>query len=117
MKDQSLNNISPFEIENFALNLSLEFGKHFGRKINNRMELKFPKLTSEELENYQTLCEEIKTECWNCIEPNSTKINTAKLSEILNEKIFEKYSWINERNKRRLISQFSYYFWKDGILD
>ena len=117
MKDQSLNNISPFEIENFALNLSLEFGKHFGKKINNRLELKFPTLTSEELENYQTLCEEINTECWNCIEPNSTKINTAKLSEILNEKIFEKYSWITERNKRRLISQFSYYFWKDGILD
>ena len=117
MKDQSLNNISPFEIENFALNLSLEFGKDFEKKINNRLELKFPKLTSEELENYQTLCEEIKTECWNCIEPKSTKINTAKLSEILNEKIFEKYSWINERNKRRLISQFSYYFWKDGILD
>ena len=117
MKDRNLNNISSFEIENFALKLSLEFGKHFEEKINNRLQLKFPKLTSEELENYQALCEDIKTECWNYIDPKSTKIDSAKLSKILNEKIFEKYSWINKRNKSRIISQFSYYFWKDGILD
>lgn len=105
------------EIQNFALNISLEFGKNFGKDIKSRLKQKYIDLNFEELESLQNLCEKIESECWNLIENETEKLNVAHLQEKMDEKVFNKYNWINHENRKKLLNQFSYYFWKDGLIE
>ncbi|MGA9213042.1 hypothetical protein [Kaistella sp.] len=107
-------NKKPNQIENHALKLSLEFGKNWGESISERLLLKFPNLSQEELDFYNKLSKEVENDCWNCIENDTPQINISELYELLNIKVFAKYDWINESNQRNIKSKFSYYFWKDG---
>lgn len=109
------NNIK--EIQNFALKIFLEFGKNFGKDISERLKEKFPDLGLLEIEKNQNICKNIEKECWNSVDSTSEKIDALKLEKILTEKIFKKYKWININNQKRIISQFSYYFWKDGLME
>ena len=105
----------PFEIENYALKLSLEWGENFEKEISTRLLKKFPNLSKEQLEKYESLCKNIKQDCWNCVDYSGTQINQEQLL-IAIKIVFSKYAWINKSNQNSLRSQFSYYLWKDGIL-
>lgn len=105
----------PFEIENYALKLSLEWGENFEKEISTRLLKKFPNLSKEQLENYESLYKNIKQDCWNCVDYDGNQISSEELVEAI-KKVFSKYTWINKSNQNSLQSQFSYYFWKDGLL-
>lgn len=106
----------PFKIENFALKLSLEWGKNFGKDISERLIKKFPELNISEIEYYKDLCKSVQNDCWNLVDYKGDSIIVDELEKRLNENIFKKYQWINKDNQRKLHSQFSYYFWKEGLL-
>ena len=105
----------PFKIENYALKLSLEWGENYEKEISARLLKKFPNLSKEQLEKYESLCKNIKQDCWNCIDYDGNQISSKELVEAI-KKVFSKYTWINKSNQNSLQSQFSYYLWKDGIL-
>ncbi|WP_312823053.1 hypothetical protein [Epilithonimonas sp.] len=106
----------PFQRENFALKLSLEWGKSFGKDISERLIKKFPELNTSEIEHYKNLCKSVQNDCWNLVDYKGDSIIVDELEKRLNENVFQKYQWINKDNQRKLYSQFSYYFWKDGLL-
>lgn len=105
-----------FEIENYALKISLEFGENYGRDISERLTIKFPELNLQEIENVKKLCKSIETECWSSVDANE-KLNSEKLERILTDKVFKKHKWISLENQKKLLNQFSYYFWKDGLME
>ena len=102
----------PFKIENYALKLSLEWE----RGISERLLEKFPNLSKEQINYYENLCKNVKDDCWNCVDYNGPQINIDEFVNALDHKIYLKYTWIDKNNKRTLYSQFSYYFWKEGVL-
>lgn len=104
------------EIENYELKISLEFGENFGKDISERLFKKFSEINQNQIEFYNNLTKQINSDCWNVIDANSEQITNAELENLLENKVFKKYSWINTENKKRILSQFSYFFWKDGIL-
>jgi|SRR6218665_1346514 len=106
----------PFKIENFALKLSLEWGKDFGKDISERLIKKFPELNTSEIEYYKNLCKSVQNDCWNLVDYKGDSIVVNELEKRLNNNVFQKYQWISKDNRRKLYSQFSYYFWKDGLL-
>ncbi|WP_374441743.1 hypothetical protein [Epilithonimonas sp.] len=105
-----------FQIENFALKLSLEWGDNFGKDISERLIKKFPELSIKEVENYKILCKNIQDDCWDLVDYKGDSINVDEFDKRLNDYIFQEYQWINTENQRKLYSQFYYYFWKDGLI-
>ena len=105
-----------YEIENYALKISLEFGENFGKDISERLLRKIPNLMESEIVNYKELVKNVEKDCWNCADLNGPQINAEQLNEFLIEKIFKKYTWINKQNQSNIFSKFSYYFWKDGLI-
>lgn len=105
-----------FEIENLALKLSLEWGNNFGKDISERLVKKFPKLNISEIEDYKNLCKSVQDDCWNLVDYKGNSISVEELEKRLKDIIFHKYQWINKDNQQKLYSQFSYYFWRDGLL-
>ena len=77
-----------YEIENYALKISLEFGENFGKDISERLLRKFPNLMESEIVNYKELVKNVEKDCWNCADLNETQINAEQLNEFLIEKIF-----------------------------
>ncbi len=106
-----------FEIENFALKLSLEWGKNFGKDISERLIKKFPALNISEIEYYKDLCKSVQDDCWKLVDYKGNSITVNELEKRLKDNVFHKYQWINQDNQRKLYSQFCYYFWKDGLLE
>lgn len=106
----------PFQIENFALKLSLEWGNDFGKDISEKLIKKFPQLNISQIENHKNLCKSIQDDCWNLVDYKGDSIIVIELEKRFEDIIFQKYQWINKDNQRKLYSQFSYYFWKDGLL-
>ncbi|WP_209391356.1 hypothetical protein [Chryseobacterium sp. RR2-3-20] len=104
------------EIENFSLNLSLDWEKNIAQNIDKKILAKFPQLSENEIIKLLKLCDDIKSACWNSVDYKGSQINSEQLNEQLNKNVFEKYPWIDSKNKSRIKGQFSYYFWKDGIL-
>lgn len=107
---------NPFEIENFALKFSLEWGENLGKDILERLQKKFPELTNSEIEYYQNLCKNIQNDCWKLADYQSEPITVYELDKRLKEDIFQKYDWINKSNQATIQSQYRYYFWKDGLI-
>ena len=116
MKFGLKSKIKEKEIENYALKISIEFGKKFGQDIVPKLNAKFPNLSIDEINSYKELVKNVESDCWNSVDYKGPQIDINKLHEILEEKIFLKYYWINSNNRSRIKSIFSYYFWKDGIL-
>lgn len=110
------NKNEPYKVENFALKLSLDWGKDFGKDISERLLIKFPKLSLTEIEYYKNLCKEVEDECWKSVDYNVPQINVNQLNESLNLNVFSRFKWINKGNRDNIEFKFQYYFWKDGIL-
>ncbi len=104
------------EIENYTLNLSLDWNKNIGQNIDKKILEKFPKLSEGEIISLLKLCDKIKNDCWKSVNYEESQIDINELKKLLHKNVFEKYSWINKENKSKIIGQFSYYFWKDGLL-
>ena len=82
----------PNKIENFALKLSLDWGKDFPEKLL----IKFPKLNLIEIEYYKNLCKEVEDECWKSVDYNVPQINVNQLHESLNLNVFSRFKSINK---------------------
>lgn len=107
---------SPNAIENYALKLTLEWGKNLGKEIDARLIKKYPKLSKQEVKIYKELCKNVENDCWNSFDYNGTQINIEEFDNLLINNVFKKYTWINNRNKSDIKSKFQYYLWKDGII-
>lgn len=107
-----LHRNKPNKIENFALKLSLDWGKDFSEKLL----IEFPKLNLVEIEYYKNLCKEVEDECWESVDYNVPQINVNQLHESLNLNVFSRFKSINKGNGDNIEVKFQYYFWKDGIL-
>ena len=104
-------------VENYALKLSLEFGRNFGQDISERLVKRFPNLSETEISNVKKLVQSVESDCWNIVNPEVLNLTPTDLTHLLNNKIFAKYGWISSANKNRINTVFSYYFWKEGYLN
>ncbi|WP_147366788.1 hypothetical protein [Epilithonimonas arachidiradicis] len=94
----------------------MEWGKNFGKGISERLIKKFPELNISEIEYYKTLCDNVQNDCSNSIDFQGKEITVNELDNLLKEKVFKKYNWINKSNQRKLYSLYTYILWKEGLI-
>lgn len=103
---------------NAGLALAMEWGEHFLKPIQQRLSQRYPQLSAEQLEQYNTLCRQamffghgLLPQVWQ--EAGGVESVARALWQ---SRMLERYPWVNEENLGHLISQAFYYAWKDGEL-
>ena len=103
------------KILNIGLDFSMEFGENWLKPINKRLQNKFPYLTSDELEECNTICNEVNKTANNFVYENPIKgkpeIQFVDFAEFENF-MKQKFDWISIKNLKRLYSQSCYYAFK-----
>lgn len=100
-------------ILNIALSMCLEFGEHMGKPIQSRLAAVFPDLSSNELDEYNTVCESVKNLGYDRIYSLQNKKDSNVPEIILKEEwkteMLKSHPWINEDNLQSMYSQGMYY--------
>ncbi len=104
------------EILNAGLSLAMEFGENWLRPIQSRLAEKFPDLSSQELDEYNSICKSAMGFGNNSISIAMEKRDGQELNYAAWETaVVNVYPWINRENLARLFNQAMYYAWKDGF--
>ena len=110
------------EILNTGLKLALEFGSDWLKPIQSRLSEKFPKLTEDELNRYDTICRSAMKQGHQFIQKKLEAAAKKKKKPTANDLIddlrtflHKENPWIDESNISSILSQGFYYAWKDGF--
>jgi len=100
------------EMLNTALEMSMEFGENWLKPIHERINKKYPDISSEDLEKLNSLCKKINQFANNYFYENGSVINDeikfVDFDKFKND-ILSKYNWISKDNLSHLYSQSCYY--------
>lgn len=99
------------DILNVAMNLSLEWGENWLRPVDERLKAIFKSINDDEAKRIDIFIREAREDIFKMVEQHYLK----ELSEEqLKLNLKEKYSFLNDDNYKRLLSQGMYYAWKDN---
>ncbi len=98
----------PPEILNQALELSLEWGEHFGQPVNARIRALHPEITKAEAEALDKWCKEVRYFAFEQVEQEYFEKIPAGAAM---QRIRERYPQLNDAVLGRLQSQGMYYAW------
>jgi hypothetical protein len=108
-------------ILNSGLDMAMEFGEYFRQPIQSRLSKKYPSLTAEQLDQYNSMCTTAMESGFkfvdSILEPLATSnqtISEANLKKHLFHHMKANYPWINKDNLDRLYSQSCYFAFKNG---
>jgi hypothetical protein len=111
-------------ILNDGLKLSLQFGKNWMQPIQNRLKKRFPTLTQEELDFYDSTCRKTRDNGLNFIfdrlkeaADNDLQLDKGTFRSDFNKRMFVQSPWVTKSNLNRIFNQAMYYAWKDGYDD
>lgn len=106
---------TPQEIQNTALNLSMEFGENWLQPIQQRLAQIYPKLTAKELEQYNALSKTVNQKANKYVKDHPVKcaegVTFVDFDRFENYMLAQ-YDWIAIENLQRLYSQSCYYAMK-----
>ena len=89
----------PVEMMNHALELATEWGENFRKSINDRMRLKYPELTDEQIEHLKKLADEAESYILSLADDElAGKIGESDIVPLAHEK----YSWVNDQQLYRI---------------
>lgn len=93
------------------MNLSLEWGENWLRPVDERLKAIFKSINDDEAKRIDIFIREAREDIFKMVEQHYLK----ELSEEqLKLNLKEKYSFLNDDNYKRLLSQGMYYAWKDN---
>ena len=111
-------------ILNKGLEFAMEFGANWLKPIQERLAMKFPDLSEDELNNYNEACraamfggQDFVYKTLEATAEKREKITGGELKARLKNFLAEKYPWTDPSNTDKLYSQAVYYAWKDGLHD
>ncbi|WP_313100714.1 hypothetical protein [Epilithonimonas sp.] len=100
------------EILNTALAMSMEFGENWLKPIHERINKKYPNISSEDLDKLNSICKKVNQFANNYVYRGGSVINGeikfVDYNQFKND-ILLKYNWISEDNLSHLYSQSCYY--------
>ncbi|WP_435354963.1 hypothetical protein [Emticicia sp. SJ17W-69] len=107
------------DILNDALDIAMEFGKNWLMPIQERLKSKYPFLSENDLNSFNSICKQIMNES-NVFVANkigelvrsNQNIEFTKLKEELDKFLKVKQDWIDDKNIIRLLNQAMYYAYK-----
>ena len=100
------------EILNTGLNLAMEWGKDWLKPIQSRLVIHYPQLSPDELDRYNTLCQEAMKFGHDLIYSLHNQHTTSEIQSYFRSQLKEKYPWVSDENLGRLFSQGMYYAMK-----
>ena len=100
----------PDELLNFALDLSLEWGKNWMSPINSRVRAAHPELSEQDAETLNNWCVEAREFAFAEVE-KWYPLEVEDKSERALETTRQKYPQIDEHNLSHLYNQGMYYAW------
>ncbi len=108
-------------ILNDGLEISLQWGRNWMQPIQDRLKRRFPKLTKEELDFYDSICRKTRDNGLNFIFDrlkeacdNDLLLDKGRFRSDFNKMMLGESGWITRSNLNRIFSQGMYYAWKDG---
>lgn len=107
-----LESSSRDRILNVGLRLAREFGEHWLQPIQGRLSKRYPDLSTDELEEYNRICQEAMRLVYTFAEEKGSEPS----ADDFKAAISSRYPWINRANLSRLRSQGHYYARKDGLI-
>lgn len=115
-------NESENSILNSGLKFAMEFGENCNQPIQKRLSKKYVFLSSQQLNEYNTICrdamnygENYFSKTLEILNQNNHTIEEKELKEKIAIYMLEKYSWIDKKNMSKLFSQSCYYALKVGL--
>lgn len=103
------------EILNTALEMSMEFGENWLKPIHERIHKKYPNISSEDLDELNSICKKVNQSANNYVYENVSVINGeikfVDFDKFKND-ILLKYNWISKINLSHFYSQSCYYAMK-----
>jgi hypothetical protein len=115
--------MSEEKILNQGLEFALEFGSNWLEPIQSRLSNKYPELSTDELNKYNSICRAAMKDGHDFIYKQLTiaakekrKIKEMDLADELKLLLHKKYPWIDSQNLKTIFSQGFYYAWKDGLV-
>src|SRR5690349_17238886 len=103
-------------ILNVGLRLAMEFGEHWLQPIQPRLSKRYPDLSTDELEEYNRICQGAMRLGHDYIYKFAEENRTEPSADDFKTAISSRYPWVNRANLSRLRSQGHYYAWKDGLI-
>jgi hypothetical protein len=100
------------QILNEGLHLAMEWGDDWLAAIQGRLSRHYPALTTEQLDEYNTVCQEAMRFGHSMISAVARKTLNETCAEGFDDyrrRVHERYPWVNEGNLSRLFSQSVYY--------
>ncbi len=114
--------VSELEILNSGLFFAMEFGENWLQPIESRLLSKYNFLSTEQLNKYNEVCREAMFAGHKCVHDILEKVeneNQTIKENILKQQminfLLKQYSWINEKNLKKIFSQSCYYAYKEGL--
>ncbi|MEH0154115.1 hypothetical protein V6R21_08185 [Limibacter armeniacum] len=111
------------DILNKGYKMSLEFGGNWLKPINERLGKKYPKLSSNELDEFSAICERLRAEAINFINKyleakaeGNQQIVEKELQIAFTNWALEYYPWLSKSNIKGTVSQGLYFAWKGGLV-
>ncbi len=101
------------EVLNTGLELALEWGENFGKPIGPRLAVLFPKLSPEQLEAYEKICQEAKYFAFEVLYKLYENGHKDPSTQQYDRPVLDKYPWVSNENLSRLLTQGRYYAWRD----
>jgi hypothetical protein len=109
-------------IMNTGLDFAMAFGENWLSPIQIRLAAKYPMLTTEQLDGYNSACQTAMDDGHQFIMGTLSEVCRRQqmipgtvLAEQLRSYMRPKYPWINQSNLSHLYSQGRYYAWKEGL--
>jgi hypothetical protein len=107
---------------NEGLALAMEFGENWLQPIQRRLGSKFPELTENELNHFDTICRKAMNEGdkfiyekLDSLSSDKSTITRKDLYTLFESYMLQLFPWINTPNLTQLFSQGCYYAYKEGI--
>lgn len=109
-------------ILNKGLEFALEFGPNWLQPLQSRLSDKFPALTPDQLDKFDSICRKTRDDgnryLFQILETTAQekkKIRMQDLTAKLNSLLLDSCPWIDEENLKRILNQGMYYAWKEGL--
>jgi hypothetical protein len=101
------------EILNNGLILAMAFGKNWIKPIQTRLGKIYPALSDDELEQYNTKCQEVMTFGHTTVYELAERYGKATDIKEFEGVFTSQYSWVTSKNINNIFSQGMYYAFKD----
>ncbi|MBI5302035.1 MAG: hypothetical protein HY868_07845 [Chloroflexi bacterium] len=95
------------EIANAAMQLSLEWGTHFGKPIQDRLLQQYPDLTRERADELDEFCRQVKRFAFDLYYDEVTSGKSTDMA--VQKKIHARYPFLHRDTLNRLSTQGMYY--------